>query len=169
MKFHWEIWAFSSPIDMIQFFYYYYYFFFHQKITEQQRSERQTRPPGKLRIKFVILRDDSAILLKNQAKSSRLAMRIWGRVVNRAIVLSRSNGGFLSKPLNPRIRAADASRRYIFSSASSSSGLLSDLNVLKSSPWRSQRNQLQGLLVVRSAYYYSLCSCLIGFFMCQAN
>ncbi|XP_041990078.1 nifU-like protein 4, mitochondrial [Salvia splendens] len=72
-------------------------------------------------------------------------MKIWGRLINRAILLSSSNGGLLSKPLNPRNGAcgSGAFRRNIFSSASSPSSYLSDLNVLKSSLRSSQRNQFQ--------------------------
>ncbi|XP_041999289.1 nifU-like protein 4, mitochondrial isoform X2 [Salvia splendens] len=69
-------------------------------------------------------------------------MKIWGRLINRAILLSSSNGGLLSKPLNPRNGACGAGtfRRNIFSSPSS---YLSDLNMLKSSLRFSQRNQFQ--------------------------
>ncbi|KAG6414856.1 hypothetical protein SASPL_122230 [Salvia splendens] len=69
-------------------------------------------------------------------------MKIWGRLINRAILLSSSNGGLLSKPLNPRNVACGAGsfHRNIFSSPSS---YLSDLNVLKSSLRFSQRNQFQ--------------------------
>ncbi|XP_047972710.1 nifU-like protein 4, mitochondrial [Salvia hispanica] len=69
-------------------------------------------------------------------------MKTWGRLINRAILLSSSNGGLLSKPLNPRNGACGAAafRRNIFSSPSS---YLSDLNMLKSSLRFSQRNQFQ--------------------------
>lgn len=117
-----------------------------QKQTEQL-SKRQTRPPAKLRINSSSIQR-IRLFCWNKATATRLTMRIWGRLVNRALFLSSSYGGSLSKPLNPRSRVplADASRRYIFSSASSSSGRLSDLNVLKSSPCFSRWNQLQGPL-----------------------
>ncbi|KAG6417364.1 hypothetical protein SASPL_119518 [Salvia splendens] len=81
-------------------------------------------------------------------------MKIWGRLINRAILLSSSNGGLLSKPLNPRNGAcgSGAFRRNIFSSASSPSSYLSDLNVLKSSLRSSQRNQFQGLFSCKYLY-----------------
>lgn len=66
--------------------------------------------------------------------------------MNRAILLSSSYGGLLAKPLNPQNPAcvADAFRRLLFSSASSSSSQFSDLNVLKSSLCFSQWNHVQG-------------------------
>ncbi|KAH6766908.1 NFU domain protein 4 [Perilla frutescens var. hirtella] len=106
---------------------------FKANITEQRR-QRQTRPP-ETENRLLFPRENSEFLLKVRAKFARLTMRNWGRLTNRAIFLSSSNGGLLSKPLNSQNPAngADAFRRFIFSSASSSSSSLSEFNLLKSS------------------------------------